>query len=78
MSELDGFLDAKRIDAAAQASLKARRARREPMLYQRGEWMVLEHANGRIESIAKADEFRAEMILSRMDEIKAELSLATA
>jgi hypothetical protein len=37
MSELDGFLDAERIDAAARASLEARRARHEPMLYRRGE-----------------------------------------
>jgi hypothetical protein len=40
--------------------------------------MVLEHADGRIEPIAKADEFKAEQILCRMDEIKAEMIFVDA
>ncbi len=64
--DLDEIMSAARLDAAAEASLSARRAQRRPMLYQRGDWMVLEHGDGRIEPIAKANEFKAEQILSRL------------
>jgi hypothetical protein len=64
--ELDEIMDPERLDAAAEASLQARRALHQPMLYQRGEWMVLEHGDGSIEPIARVGEFRAEQILSRV------------
>ena len=64
--ELDEIMNPERLDAASEASLKARRALHQPMLYQRGEWMVLEHGDGRIEPIARVGEFRAEQVLSRV------------
>ena len=64
--DLDEIMNPERLEAAAEASLKLRRARRQPMVYQRGDWMVLEHGDGRIEPIARVGEFRAEQILARV------------
>jgi hypothetical protein len=64
--ELDEIMSPDRLDAAAETSLRARRALHQPMLYQRGEWMVLEHGDGSIEPIAPVGEFKAEQILSRV------------
>ncbi len=64
--ELDEIMNPERLNAAAEASLKSRRALHQPVLYQRGEWMVLENGDGSIESIARVGEFRAEQILSRV------------
>lgn len=64
--ELDEIMNPERLDAAAETSLRTRRALHQPMLYQRGEWMVLEHGDGNIEPIARVGEFKAEQILSRV------------
>ncbi len=64
--ELDDLMNPERLDAAADASLRARRALHQPMLYQRGDWMVLEHGDGSIDPIARVGEFKAEQILRRV------------
>ena len=76
MSDLDEIMSAERLDAAAEASLKLRRARRETMMYRQGDWLVLEYGDGRIARIARAGELNAEQILARIEDIKAEQHLA--
>lgn len=78
MSELDEIMSAARLDAAAEASLKLRRARHETMMYRQGDWLVLEHGKGRVDIIAKAGELKAEQILAKIDELKAEAMLVGA
>ncbi len=66
LDDLDEVMNPVRLEAAANASLNARRARHQPMLYQRGEWMVLERGDGSIEPIAKLGEFKAEQVLAKV------------
>lgn len=66
LDALDEVMNPDRLEAAADASLKARRERHQPMLYQRGEWMVLERGDGTIEPIARLGEFRVEQLLAKV------------
>ncbi len=66
MDDLGEIMNPDRMNAAAEASLKARRASHQPMLYQRNGWMVLERGDGTIEPIAKIGEFTADQVLAKV------------
>ena len=72
MSDLDEIMSAERLDAAAEASLKLRRARGETMMYQQGDWLVVEYGDRQISRIGRAGELNADQILARIEEITAE------